>query len=354
MDRIQAGYYGYQFVPEVLALRLAPLRGCIPAQSRLIDLGCNDGTISLALLESGNAASSLGIDFKDIRRAENPAFSFIAADMRQFDLATLPEVDAILCLNVVHHLWKNGIDFARDFMRQLSLKAGTVICEMGSLTARLDPATFNTSWLEAMRAQWRTDHECWADLFRPYVWRRPLMTYPFQNGRRTMWKLTTAREPEYEFEVVSAALSSDGSTRQLRRKGTAELFRSKLRSTPEDPPAHAARHALMAFLKDCPHDCLLPMAGHPEHGEVYAWDEEVAAGPVLTPQDAAQALPAAEYREVLAFAGQSIGTLGDYPLDMLFDFRVARTGRGLTFLDFRPNGYAAKMLGGVYSQAGTL
>jgi SAM-dependent methyltransferase len=241
MDRIQRGYYGYEFVRDVTSRRAEAIRRILPKKTRLIDLGCNDGTISNALILSGYAASSVGVDFEDTRRWKLPEFEFVAADLRRFDVDSMMPVDVILCLNVVHHLCLNGLDFARNFMRSLAAKAGAVICDMGSLTAA---ATITSPWARLMRSTWARDEDCWADLFQPFSWRRPLLTYPFQHGQRVLWKLATSLEPPYEYEVVA----EQGSVRKLRRTGTEEYFWAKASPELTGPRADASRQGVVPFL----------------------------------------------------------------------------------------------------------
>ena len=340
MDRIQKGYYGYRFVPDVLEKRLAAFEEILPRGSRLIDLGCNDGTISLLLMERGYASSSFGIDFEDIRIAKPPQFTFVPADLRHFDLASLPEVDVVLCLNVIHHLCIHGIDFARDFMAGLATRAGTVICELGSLTARIE-----APWLTAMQSEWQTDQQCWADLFQGYAWRRPLLTYPFQHGRRVMWKLVSEKEAPYAFEVLDTSQTEESEIRRLRRSGTTELFWGKAYRGSRSAQIYAeARSLVFRYLKDRPFDCLLPLVTDPLHGDIYAFDAELVTTSPLPWKDAYKTMNAAEYEEGMRFGAQVMHDLQNFPLDMLYDFQVARTSRGLTFLHFEPNALAVKML----------
>jgi SAM-dependent methyltransferase len=328
MDRIQRGYYGYEFVRDVVAQRVNAIRLVLPKRSRLIDLGCNDGTISNVLILSGYAASSIGVDFEDTRRWMLPEFSFVATDLRHFDVNSMAAVDVILCLNVVHHLCLNGLDFARSFMRSLSTKAGSVICDMGSLTAT---AAITSPWAKLMRSTWARDEDCWADLFRPFSWRRPLLTYPFQHGRRVLWKLATSIEPPYEYEVVAAR----GSVRKLRRAGTEEYFWAK--SSPElaSTAAHASR-LMLAFLKDSPFDCLLPMQRHPTYGEIYPYDPEVENGVAVSFAGSRDLLPQDDYARVLGFASQEVPSFGNRPLHEVCEFKAVKTSRGVTFFGFAP------------------
>jgi SAM-dependent methyltransferase len=345
MDRIQKGYYGYQFVPDVLLQRIKVLQSVLPLGSRLVDLGCNDGTISLILLKDGHAASSVGLDFEDVRRLKPNSFAFISADLRQFDLRTLPEVDVILCLNVIHHLCKNGIDFAREFMALLSERAGTVICEMGSLTAVIDETKFDASWLHALKAEWQTDQQCWADLFRRYRWRRPLLTYPFQFGRRVMWKLVTDREQEYGFDLLDETNSAETTIRRLRRTGTQELFWAKAYHGRRCATrTNSARRAIREHLKDAPHECLLPLETRKDYGDVYAFDPELAMATTVSASETFNVLSSSEYREVLDFAARTVPGLDNFPIDVVCDFRVARTERGLSFFHFEPSDLALTLL----------
>ena len=323
MDQLQRGYYRYPFVAEVLGERANAIRSVLPRGSRLLDLGCNDGTISSVLLKSGYASSSLGVDFEDARRAFPPSFSFLAADLRELDLSCLPNVDVVLCLNVLHHLFLQGTDFARTFMAALSKKAGVVLCDFGSLTVRGDRSE---PWETAMRAAWKSDEECWAEMFAPFKARRALLTYPFQHGRRVLWKLTTEREPAYRHTVLEESARG----RRLRRLGTEEELWADGGSL--------APAAVVQLLRTSPFDCLLPLAHDVEHGDVYAYDAEVAEGGALTPEECQRLLPERERARVQAFSDQQIPTMGQRPLRELCTFKVARTSRGLTFLGFRPRG----------------
>ena len=190
MNSVQRGYYTYPTVRPVTWQRITAIRAAMPLASRVIDLGCNDGTISTMLLRSGHAASVIGIDFADIRSRQRPDFQFIEADLRSFDLSTLPSVDVVLCLNVLHHMCIGGPDFARNFMRQLSTKADTVMCDMGSMSEQ-----GRHLWLMRMQATWQSDQACWDDLFTPFAAREALLKYSFQGGERILWKLMTSDAP---------------------------------------------------------------------------------------------------------------------------------------------------------------
>ena len=320
MNQIQRGYYRYPFVAEVLGARANAIRSVTPRGSRLLDLGCNDGTISSVLLKSGYASSSLGVDFEDTRRAFPPSFSFLAADLRTLELSPLPNVDVILCLNVVHHLILHGTSFARSFMAALSKKAGVVLCDFGSLTVRGDRPE---PWETAMRATWKSDEECWADLFAPFKTRRALLTYPFQNGRRVLWKLTPDLEPAHRYTVVRGGARG----RRLRRVDTEEeLFAD---SEGLAPPS------LVDLLRTSAFDCLLPLAHDVTHGDLYAYDAEVAEGGTLTPEECQRLLPARERERVRAFEDQTVPAMNQRRVGEICTFKVARTTRGLTFLGFR-------------------
>jgi hypothetical protein len=202
-------------------------------------------------------------------------------------------------------------------------------------------------WLTALRSRWQTDEECWADLFRPFAWRRPLLTYPFQFGRRVMWKLASDREPAYAYDLFGRTESPDTVTTRLRRQGTHEFFWGKAyRGSRAEPGFADMRLIAHDFLKDAPYDSILPLMRDADHGDIYGFDPEIANGHMLTPADALNVLSQDEYELMVAFAAQTIPALRDYPIDMLFDFQIARTSRGLTFLHFEPHPFAPGLLAG--------
>jgi SAM-dependent methyltransferase len=325
------GYYSYGFVPDVLQARIDAIKSVLPQASSLIDLGCNDGTISRTLIESGYARSSLGVDFENLRFEPTATLKFIAADLRQLDFELLPQADVILCLNLVHHLCLHGIDFARQFLRTLSTKADAVLLDMGSLDARIDPG-LDARWLGALKAQWRCDEECWADLFSPFPWRRAVLTYPFQHGRRVLWKLVSAREPAYEFDVLQQP-SAAPAIKILKRRGCEELFWAK---SYEDGHGANDRQTLWNFLRTAPFDTMLPLLTHAEHGDIYAYDPELAVTEGLSFSESLHAFTPEEFLRVRQFSDQKVPALNHKPLGLACDFCVHKTARGLTFSHFEP------------------
>jgi 2-polyprenyl-3-methyl-5-hydroxy-6-metoxy-1,4-benzoquinol methylase len=110
--------------------------------SSIIDIGCAEGWF-IRLAAEELKCFSLGIERNDKRllpgelsrlydRVENCAI--IKADLTIENIIKLPLVDVILCLSVMHHIvYKQGIEYARDFIKALSEKAKkAIIFEMGT------------------------------------------------------------------------------------------------------------------------------------------------------------------------------------------------------------------------------
>ncbi len=108
--KAQRDYYKMPAAADVLNARIDAIAETVPKGSVVLDLGCNDGSISNGLLERGAIAKSFGFDLEDIVAQRRPEFEFRAADMRTFDLSTLPDADGVLILNLLHHL----VGFSRE------------------------------------------------------------------------------------------------------------------------------------------------------------------------------------------------------------------------------------------------
>jgi hypothetical protein len=162
-----------------------------------------------------------------------------------------------------------------------------------------------------------------------------------------MWKLASDCEPSYTFDVFDKTETAETIVTRLHRTGTHEFFWGKSYKDVRTNPAYTdLRHSLCQFLKHAPYDCNLPLMTHPQYGDLYAFDPELANGRILTLDEALSELSPAEYQYVRRFADQTIPGLHDFPIDMLFDFRVARTSRGLTFLHFEPHPFSLGLLAG--------
>ena len=173
-----------------------------------------------------------------------------------------------------------------------------------------------------MHETWSSDEQCWADLFRPFAWRRPLLTYPFQGGRRVLWKLTTPLEPRYDYDIVG----EDPSARVLQRRGTEERFWTKVASATSGAEPSLARSLLLELLRTCPFDCVLPLEWHAVHGEVFPYDQELEGAPPAASGDVIAG--------VEAFGAQDVPFAGGVVMRDICDFEARATSRGVTFFGF--------------------
>jgi hypothetical protein len=185
MDQFPQDYYGLPSATQALAARLGAIRQVLPRGSRVLDLGCNDARISRALLDSGHAAHAIGFDRHPPSAAGHPGLELRCADLLTLDPAALPAADAVLLLNVAHHLLVRGAGFVQRLVAQLLGRAPVVLVDMGSLT---EPDYW--PWRHLMGQLWSSDHAMWNETLlrgalaaRPRhvsVPRRP--AHPFQAG----------------------------------------------------------------------------------------------------------------------------------------------------------------------------
>lgn len=92
----------------------------LPIHSRVLDLGCNDGSFTQVLQEKGFEVS--GVDFGEViqmARKEHPNCDFIAADIEDLDF---PEksFDAVIALGLIEHLVRD-IELLKKAYRWLAL-----------------------------------------------------------------------------------------------------------------------------------------------------------------------------------------------------------------------------------------
>lgn len=347
------GYYKLGAVREALPDRLRAIREVIPKGSTVLDLGCNDGCIGRALQESGHASRVVGVDLQ--RAADYQGQEFLAFDLRNGDLELLPDADVVLCLNVVHHLLLQGRGFVRKLLAQMLERWPVVLLDMGSVTETAD-----WPWRTLMGRLWQSDAHMWCDLFGEAHWRRPLLVYPFQGGRRVLWKLVGPREKPYEYEELETwrrnescdppekRLLPEGAPgayagvefRKLRRKGTQELFWAKLpRLWRDDPQRHAFEDEVEQVVKRLPVLASVSLERHPQWGRIYPFVADLQASLVVHYCMREQFLSPDHCREAerVAQAVAEEGPLANLPLGLLTDFQCARTAFGLMFFDWEPD-----------------
>lgn len=196
--KAQRDYYTMPAAGEVLDARLDAIAQVMPKDATVLDLGCNDGSISNGLLERGAIAKSYGFDLEDIIAHRRPEIVFQAADMKTFDLAALPDADGVLILNLLHHLVGFSKERAKEVIDALIARYPFVIIDMGSFTENGD-----WYWRRAYTKNWKSDAEMWSFLFSSAKWRFKLLRYPTQGkGHRTLWKLYRDPYPLGALETV--------------------------------------------------------------------------------------------------------------------------------------------------------
>lgn len=186
----QRGYYQLPSADSVLAARIDALRQNIPRGQRILDLGCNDGTIGRALLQSGHATEVHGVDLENILNESHPNFHFSEGNLSKLDLNTLPEADAVLMLNVLHHVIRSSRDRAIELLNHCLARCKFLILDMGSLTEQGE-----WGWRRKFGEYWSSDGEMWDELFANVERRFKLLRYPTQGTAREPCGSCTVRHP---------------------------------------------------------------------------------------------------------------------------------------------------------------
>jgi len=361
--RAQRGYYAMPWVRASLAGRVAAIAQVVPPGSRVADIGCNDGTVGMELLKSGLAQEVYGYDLEDIRRPEarrDKRFKFEAIDLNR-SLPRLSDVDVVLLLSVLHHLWPDGTPLRQAQLLELALKqAHTVICDMGSMT---EPHTH--SWKRRQRQFWSSDIAMAKDLFQEARYAYPIHCYPAQGGRRLMWKLGGHKKRDADYTVIAMYRRTVGRVGQwlyrvtslqeapvpwgrkagrlcpfvvfywLRDASTGEEFWAKRygkRSYAE------LEYRVAQSVARAPHLALAPIAVHQDFGLVYPFYEQVRATAALN-YSRRHLMEPRHREECERFAATRVNAAGvrRWPLGRICDFQAVATKYGLMFYDFAPN-----------------
>lgn len=359
MNDPQRDYYRVTSAGETFETRLAAIRDVLVPGSRIVDIGCNDGRMSLALLRSGHAAEAVGLDLENFVDGTDPRFRFVQTDLRVSGTSLVPSADAILCLNVVHHLLLAGRGFVRRFIAELLGRADTVLIDLGSLTE-----TGPWAWRQLMARLWASDEEVADDLFAAAMWRAPLCTYRAQNGRRVLWKLSSRSASDQPFEVEQRYRRTIGQQWQvkrlvpasdedevpegccdevifhrLRRRDTNERFWSKRYLGVRDVEWRAtAEREVIAFVRTRDSAAALPAGHHAVFGAIHPFDEALLRGRAVHYFDR-HLLPSADQRRYERLM-QSIfddGPFAGLPLGVIADVQAIATPAGVRFVDFEPN-----------------
>lgn len=204
--KAQRGYYQLASAKNSLDQRIDSLACAIPAGSTILDIGCNDGTISSALIDRGVVKKAYAIDLENILVRERPEISFIEADIRTLDIASLPQANGVLLLNILHHLIRSSRRRAQEILDGLLDRYEFVLVDLGSFSEQDD-----RGWRRVFARHWKSDAEMWDSLFHGAAWRFKILRYPTQgSGHRVLWKLYRNPYELKSFSVEQAFVKTPG------------------------------------------------------------------------------------------------------------------------------------------------
>ena len=371
--KAQRDYYKLASAGNVLDARVEALADAIPRSSVVLDIGCNDGSISNGLLERGAISRSYGFDLEDILKHRRPEIVFRAADIKHFDLSTLPDANGALILNVLHHIVAFSVERTKEIINTLLTRYEFVILDMGSFTE-----VGEWYWRRAFETNWKSDGEMWDDLFAGAAQRFKLLRYPSMGkGFRTLWKLygkapshghldiveTFRRPPGARpsakklipvaeigaTEVVdsvefSLARSAKGDAYWLKKYlGPQRAIRADLEFSLS---THAAREAQAMASPACPIRVLRPLALEGEGELVFAFEPDVFSGEIVHFQNWHEFFAPQQARAAAVLGTRRIEILSELPRVMLLnasDFQVCIGWDGLLALDFEPNSWLMRV-----------
>lgn len=368
--KAQRDYYTMPAARDVLAARVAAIADVIPKGSTIVDLGCNDGSVSNALIEHGAISKSYGFDLEDIIVYRRPEIVFQKANLKHHDLATLPDADGVLILNVLHHLVRFSKDRAKQVIDMLLDRYPFVILDMGSFTE-----TGEWGWRTLFDTLWKNDGEMWDFLFSNAEWRFKLLRYPTQGkGHRTLWKLYKKKYLIENLEETATFRRTPGSwpaSKQLIP--TADIGETKTVTTvqfalarsrqgdkfwikqylPFNRDTRAAFEMILAEFAASQMEfvntrtqvgmrVLRPVAVLPEGKVVFLFEPDIFDATVVHFQDWAEFMEPAVNKAGHLLATRSIEFSREFPRMSLLqacDFQLSTTWDGLVALDFEPNNW---------------
>jgi hypothetical protein len=370
--KAQRDYYAMPPAGEALKARVDSIADAIPAGSVILDIGCNDGSVSNALLERGTISKSYGFDLEDILAHHRPEIVFRKANIKHFDLVQLPDADGVLILNLLHHIVAFSKERAKEIVDTLLDRYGFVILDMGSFTE-----TGNWGWRLTYDTHWKSDAQMWDFFFANAAWRFKLLRYPTQGkGFRTLWKLTKKPYALDGLEEIETFRRTPGSWPEKKKLiPHAETGETKIVTTVDfaialSPrgdkfwikkyllPDRDVRAGLemrlanfaageMAFVNERTQVDLRvarPIAHQTGGRLVFLFEPDLFAATVVHFQDWAQFLTPEQSKAGHVLATRSIELSKDFPRMSLLqacDFQLCTTWDGLTAIDFEPNNWLA-------------
>jgi SAM-dependent methyltransferase len=370
--KAQRDYYAMPPAGEALTARIDAMVESIPKGSVVLDIGCNDGTISNTLLERGAILKSYGFDLEDILVHRRPEIVFRKANLKHFDLSQLPDADGVLILNLLHHIVAFSKERAKEIVDTLLNRYAFVILDMGSFTE-----TGGWGWRASYDTHWKSDGEMWDFFFANAQWRFKLSRYPTQgNGHRTLWKLYKEPYALDDLEDVDTFRRTPGSwpaAKKLIR--TAELGETKVVTTVQfalvqsrrgdrfwtkqylnrDRDARAALEMEIASFAAREMEFInsrtqarmrvaRPVALLEDGKLVFPFEPDLFAATVVHFQDWAEFFEPPVSKAGHVLATRSIELSKDFPRMSLLqacDFQLCTSWDGLTALDFEPNNWLA-------------
>jgi hypothetical protein len=371
--KAQRDYYTMPAAGEVLDARLDAITQVMPKGATVLDLGCNDGSISNGLLERGAIAKSYGFDLEDIIAHRRPEIVFQAADMKTFDLAALPDADGVLILNLLHHLVGFSKERAKEVIDALIARYPFVIIDMGSFTE-----TGDWYWRRAYTKNWKSDAEMWSFLFSSAKWRFKLLRYPTQGkGHRTLWKLYRDPYPLGALETVETFKRVPGTwalTKKLipvaqvgetvvvnsvefslARSAQGDKFwikrylgsHAELRARIERELGHLASQEAMLINQRARRDlrAVEPVAA--EGGALtFLFEPELFAGDIVHFQDWAEFFTPEQCKAGSVLGSRAVPVVaGLQPMKLISacDFQICVTWDGISALDFEPYNWLTQL-----------
>lgn len=372
--KAQRDYYKLTTAGDTLAARIEALAEAIPKGSAVVDIGCNDGSISHALIERGAVSKSYCFDLEDILAHRHPQIVFQAMDVKHDDLGRLPDADGALILNILHHIVAFSPARTKEIIDALLARYEFVIVDMGSFTE-----TGDWYWRRAFDKQWRNDAEMWDFLFAGAAWRFKLINYPsLGKGRRTLWKLYRNAYPAKDLATVEVfkrtpggrpasktliPASEVGDTRvvdsvefTLARSGHNDMFWLKKYLGPARETraelefqlaSHAAREAAtIGKQAPCAIRATRPMMLEPDGRLVFLFEPDLFTGDAVHFQDWHEFFPPPQCKTSGILATRRIEIMAELPpvtLVQACDFQVCAGWGGLTALDFEPVPWLMRM-----------
>ncbi len=357
---------------DVLKARVDAIAETIPAGSVVLDIGCNDGSISNALLERGAISKSYGFDLEDILVHRRPEIVFRKANLRHFDLTQLPDADGALILNLLHHIVAFAKDRAREIVDTLLDRYSFVIIDMGSFTEQ-----GNWGWRQTYDTHWKSDAQLWDFVFANAAWWFKLLRYPTQGkGFRTLWKLTKKPYALDGLEEVETFRRTPGSWPEKKKLiSVGDVGETKIVTTVEfvlarskrgdkfwikkylqaDREARARLEMRLAtfaageaaFVNErTPVDLRVaaPVAHEPGGKLVFLFEPDLFGATVVHFQDWAQFMTPEQSKAGHVLATRSIELSKDFPRMSLLqacDFQLCTAWDGLAAIDFEPNNWLA-------------